>query len=406
MNQRRALEGVKIADFTWIAAGPNAIKFAANLGAEVIRIESNTRPDFLRFSPPAKDGVLGMNRSALISLFNDSKFGITLNLKIPQAQQVARKIVYEWADVVADSHMPGVMEKWGLDYETLRKEKPDLIHVATTLQGQTGTYSSMPGWGPIGSQLAGFSLVTGWPDREPSIPYAGYSDVVAFPHMVTALIGALIYRERTGKGQFIDVSQLQCCIQFMAPPIMDYMINAQVLTRMGNRATNAAPHAVFRCLGDDRWCAIAVFTDEEWTSFCNVIGNPEWTRNLKFSTVRGRKENENELNLLIEQWTMSYPAEEVMRRMQAGGGAAGLAVDGEDIVNDPQLNHRGTHVIIEHPEIGPHIHQLPPYRLSKTPPEIRMPAPCIGQHNEYILKDVLGMSDEEISDLVAAGGLE
>jgi benzylsuccinate CoA-transferase BbsF subunit len=406
MNKRRALEGVKIADFSWLGSGPIAMKFAANLGAEVIHIESNTRPDILRFSPPAKDGELGMNRSALFAYYNDSKFGITLNMRISEAREVARRIVFKWANVVADAHVPGVMERWGLDYETLRKEKPDLIHISTTLQGETGSYSRMPGLGAVGMQLAGFSHITGWPDREAVIPPVAYTNYITFPHVVIALIAALIYRDRTGKGQYIDVSQLECSVQFLAPPIMDYLINDRIMMRQGNCATNVAPHGIYRCLGDDRWCAITVSTDEEWINFCNVLNNPEWTKKTKFATLLGRKEHEDELNILVEQWTKNYSAEEVMKRMQAAGVPAGMAARGEDLVADPQLNHRGTHVVLEHPEIGPHIYQPPPYRLSKTPPELTMPAPCVGQHNEYILKDVLGMSDDEVAALVMAGGLE
>jgi len=406
MEKRRALEGVKIADFTWLATGPTAIKFAANLGAEVIHIESNTRPDFSRYAIPCKDGEFGVNRSAFFTLYNDSKYGITLNLKMPQAREVARRIIYNWANVVADAHISGLMERWGLDYETLRKEKPDLIHIATSVQGKTGPYSRMRGHGAIGAQLAGFSHITGWPDKQPAIPVGAYTDFVTIPHMITALIAAVIHRDRTGKGQYIELSQLECSLQFLAPPIMDYMINGRIMTRMGNRSTHAAPHAVYRCLGEDRWCAIAVSTDQEWRNFCTVIGNPGWTRDPRFATIRGRKENEDELDALVEEWTTNYPPEEVMSRMQAAWVPAGVAETGEDLVADPQLKHRGTHVILDHPEIGPHIHQPPPYRMSKTPPELTMPAPCIGQHNEYVLKEVLGMSDDEVADLLIAGALD
>ncbi len=406
MEKRRALEGVKIVDFGWTVTAPASAKFAANLGAEVIRIESNTRPDILRFAPPAKDGELGMNRSAMFTLYNDSKLGITLNLRMPQARQVARRMIYDWADVAIDAMVPGVMERWGLDYESLRTEKPDLIHISTTMQGQTGPYSRMPGHGQVLAQLAGFSYVTGWPDREPAVPGNAYTDFIAFPHVLAALIAAIIYRDRTGRGQYIDVSQLECSVQFLAPPIMDYMINKQIMVRMGNRSTHAAPHAVYRCRGEDRWCAIAVSTDEEWRSFCKVIGNPKWTQDPKFATFRGRKQNEDELNALVEEWTVDHPPQEVMSLMQAAKVPAGVAASGEDLAADPQLKHRGTHVVLEHPEIGPHIYQPPPYRLSKTPPDLTMPAPCIGQHNEHILRDVLRMSDEEVADLIAAGGLE
>lgn len=406
MDRKRALEGVKIADFTWMGVGPIAMKYAANLGAEVIHIESRTRVDHTRTSMPFKDWQAGLNRSGIFNYFNDSKYGITLNLRMSQAREVARRIVLSWADVVADAHLPGIMEEWGLGYETLRKDRPDLIHVATALQGKTGPYSRLPGHGIVGSQLAGFSVITGWPDREPTVPFGAYTDFTAFPFMVIALISALIHRKKTGKGQYIDLSQMEACVQLLAPPVMDYMINGRVLERNGNRDPYAAPHAVYRCQGDESWCAIAVFTDGEWGSLCSVIGDPEWTRQERFATFKSRKENEDELNALLEEWTVDYGARQVMELMQTTGVPAGVVESGEDLVADPQLNHRGTHVVLDHPEVGQHIYAPPPYRLSRTPAELAMPAPCIGQHNEYVLKEVLGMSDDEVADLLIAGALE
>jgi len=407
MAKKRIFEGLKIADFTWLGVGPIAMKFMANMGATVIHIESYTRPDICRVSPPYKDWKPGINRSAFFAIFNDSKYGITLNLRMPQAQKVAKRIINEWADVVADAHLPGIMEKFGLDKDTLRKDKPELIHIATALQGKTGPYSTMPGHGMVGVSLGGITQITGWPDREPTVPFGALTDFLTFPHMITALIAALLYRRKTGKGQYIELSQLECSAQFLAPPIMDYMINGRVLGRLGNSSAYAAPHGVYRCKGEgEKWCAIAVSSDEEWRNFCHVIGNPEWTRDPEFATFMGRKEKENELNGFVEEWTVNYTPQEVMRKMQKAGVPAGVVASGEDLVADPQLNHRRTHVVLEHPEIGRHIYQAPPYRFSKTPHKLTMPAPCLGQHNEYVLKEILGMSDDEIADLVVAGALE
>jgi benzylsuccinate CoA-transferase BbsF subunit len=407
MAKKRIFEGLKIADFTWLGVGPIAMKFMANMGATVIHIESSTRPDICRVSPPYKDWKPGINRSAFFAVYNDSKYGITLNLRMPQAQVVAKKLIGEWADVVADAHLPGIMEKFGLDKETLRKDKPELIHIATALQGKTGPYSTMPGHGMVGVSLGGITQITGWPDREPTVPFGALTDFLTFPHMITALIAALLHRRKTGEGQYIELSQLECSVQFLAPPIMDYMINGRILGRMGNRSTYAVPHGVFRCKGEgEKWCAIAVYSDEEWRHFCNAIGNPRWTKEPKFATFMGRKENEEELETLVEEWTANYTPAEVMNKMQAAHVAAGVVASGEDLVADPQLNYRGTHVIQEHPEIGPHIYHPPPYRFSKTPHELTMPAPCLGQHNEYVLKEILGLSDDEVADLLIAGALE
>jgi benzylsuccinate CoA-transferase BbsF subunit len=179
------------------------------------------------------------------------------------------------------------------------------------------------------------------------------------------------------------------------------------MTRAGNRSPNAAPHGIYRCHGEgEKWCAIAVTSEEEWRSFCEATGNRGWTSDPRFATLEARKANEDELDELVEKWTADYAPEEVMTRLQEAGVPAGLVESGEDLVGDPQLTHRGTHVILEHPEIGPHIYQPPPYRFSKTPHELTMPAPCLGQHNEYVLKQVLGMSDDEISELLIAGALD
>ena len=407
MAKKRIFEGLKIADFTWLGVGPIAMKFMANMGATVIHIESSTRPDICRVSPPYKDWKPGINRSAFFAVYNDSKFGITLNLRMPQAQQIAKKLIGEWADVVADAHLPGIMEKFGLDKETLRKDKPQLIHIATALQGKTGPYSTMPGHGMVGVSLGGITGITGWPDREPTVPFGALTDFLTFPHMITALIAALLHRKKTGEGQYIELSQLECSVQFLAPPIMDYMINGRILGRMGNRSTYAAPHGVYRCRGEgEKWCAIAVCSDEEWRHFCSAIGNPRWTKEPRFATFMGRKENEDELEALVEEWTANYTPSEVMNKMQAAHVAAGVVASGEDLVADPQLNYRGTHIIQEHPEIGPHIYHPPPYRFSKTPHELTMPAPCLGQHNEYVLKEILKLSDDEVADLLIAGALE
>jgi len=407
MAKKRIFEGLKIADFTWLGVGPIAMKFMANMGATVIHIESSTRPDICRVSPPYKDWKPGINRSAFFAVYNDSKYGITLNLRMPQAQVVAKKLIREWADVVADAHLPGIMEKFGLDKETLRKDKPELIHIATALQGKTGPYSTMPGHGMVGVSLGGITQVTGWPDREPTVPFGALTDFLTFPHMITALIAALLHRRKTGEGQYIELSQLECSVQFLAPPIMDYMINGRILGRMGNRSTYAVPHGVYRCKGEgEKWCAIAVYSDEEWRHFCSAIGNPRWTKEPRFATFMGRKENEEELETLVEEWTANYTPSEVMNKLQTAHVTAGVVASGEDLVADPQLNYRGTHIIQEHPEIGPHIYHPPPYRFSKTPHELTMPAPCLGQHNEYVLKEILGLSDDEVADLLIAGALE
>jgi benzylsuccinate CoA-transferase BbsF subunit len=221
-----------------------------------------------------------------------------------------------------------------------------------------------------------------------------------------AILAALDYRRRTGKGQHLDFSQFEVGIHFMASLILDDAVNGRVASRIGNRYPYAAPHNAYRCRGKERWCAIAVFTDEEWESFCKVIGDPSWTNDPEFSTFLGRKRNEDELDRLVEGWTIKYPATEVMTMMQAAGVAAGVVETGEDLLeHDLQLKHRHAFWELDHPEIGKHYAPGPPFVLSKTPSELRR-SPLLGEHSEYALKGMLGMSDQEIADMVIEGVLE
>ena len=214
------------------------------------------------------------------------------------------------------------------------------------------------------------------------------------------LIAALDYRRKTGKGQRIDLSQFEAGVNFIAPIMMDYFINDRIANRNGNYSSRAAPHNAYRCKGEDRWCVIAVFTHEEWESFCHVIGNPPWTKEERFSSFLGRKKNEEELDRLVEHWTVGHTAEEVVSLMQADGVAAGVLETAEDLMeHDPQLKHRHFFWELDHPEIGKHHTRGPSFILSRLPCELQR-APLLGEHNEYALKEILGISDEEVAELV------
>jgi len=311
-----------------------------------------------------------------------------------------------WADVVAENFAGGAMERMGLGYEELKKIKPDIIMLSSCMMGQTGPYATQPGYGFHMTALAGFNQITGWPDREPTAPHGPYTDFIA-PHFnALAILAALDYRRRTGKGQYIDMSQYENGIHFLAPLILDYVINGREADRMGNHSAYTAPHAVYRCRGEDKWCAIAVFTDEEWDSLGKVIGSPVWTNDLRMATPQARKVNEEELDRLIEAWTINYSPEEVMALMQTAGVPAGVVETAEDLLdNDLQLRHRRSFWELDHPEIGKYRSIGASFVLSKSPYELRR-APLLGEHNEYVLKDICGMSDEEIAELVIEGVLE
>jgi benzylsuccinate CoA-transferase BbsF subunit len=293
----------------------------------------------------------------------------------------------------------------GLGYEELKKVKPDIIMLSSCTQGQTGPCAVHPGYGLHLTSLAGFNHIAGWPDREPAW-LSAYTDFPAPRFNLLTILATLDYRRRTGKGQYIDMSQYENGVHYLSPIILDYVVNQQVATRMGNRSSYAAPHGAYRCRGEDRWCAIAVFTDEEWQSFTGVIGNPALPNDSRFATLSARKENEDELDRLVEEWTIDHSPEEVMHLMQAAGVAAGVLQTGEDLLeNDPQLRHRHLFWELDHPEVGEHRAPGPAFKSSKSPYEVRR-APLLGEHNEYALKELIGMSADEITELVIEGVLE
>ncbi len=402
---KNLLEGIRVADFTWIFAGPITTRVFANYGAEVIKIEGRSRPDPARVNlGPVKDGIPGVNRNGWFLARNTNKLSVATNLACPEGVELAKKFVAR-SDIVVDNFAGGVMERMGLGYEELKKVKPDIIMLSSCMQGQTGPHFNHPGLGITMVALSGLSQISGWPDRQP-VGIGVYTDYIAAHYMGVAVMAALEYRRRTGKGQFIDLSHYETAAQFTAPLILDYVANQRVASRMGNRYTDAAPHGAFRCQGEDRWCAIAVFTDEEWQNFSRVIGNPAWTNDPRFSTLPERKDNEDELERLVEEWTISHSAEEVMTMMQAAMVGAGVVQTGEDLMeHDPQLKYRHFFWEVNHPEIGNYHPRRPPFVLSKSPCEVRT-APLLGEHTEYALKEILGMSDEEIADLVVAGAAE
>jgi len=397
--------GVKIADFTWYVAGPVVIKYFAEYGAQVIHVESSTKIDGFRSSPPFKSESPAVNTSGLFATSNDNKYGITLNLKHQKGLGVAKRLV-AWADVVAENFTPGTMERLGLGYDELKKINPRIIMFSTCNQGQTGPRRSQPGFGSHLTALAGFTSITGWPDRRPSVPWGPYTDYASIHFATFALTAALEYQHRTGKGQHLDLSQYESSAHLLTPLLIDYQVNGREFTRMGNRSQCAAPHGVYPCKGKERWCAIAIFSDDEWHRFCQVSKKPSWLSDPRFSTLTKRKENEDELDRLIGEWAKDFSAEELMVMLQSVGISAGIVENTKDLSEDPQLKYRHYFKELEHPEIGKYLCEGNAFSLSKTLPDFRMPAPCLGEHNEYVYTKVLGMSDEEFTELLSEGVFE
>ena len=405
MEENRPLEGLNVLDFTSTVLGPTVTRYLGDHGATVIRVESMVHPETLRLATPFADGIPDINKSGYFAVYNTSKLSITLNMQKTRAREIAGELV-EWADIIIESFVPGVMERWGLGYEDVRKIKPNIIMASTCLQGQSGPYSSHRGYGQLVSAMAGWFELTGWPEGEPVGPYSAYTDWVDWNYLLISILAALDYRSRTGKGQYIDQSQYESGLNFLVPAVLDYTVNKRIATRMGNKDPYMAPHGAYRCLGEDRWCVIAVSNNDEWLSFCKVIGDPKWSKEKRFATIEARKENEDELNRLVEEWTIKRDAKEIMNTMQEEGVAAAVVQNAEDIFKDPQLEHRKHFVVLDHKEMGPHRVGTAVFTLSKCQNTPRFSAPGLGEHNEYVLKEILGMSDDDIADLVVEGVLE
>lgn len=398
MPSQQALTGIRILDFSWFGAAPIGTKLLADHGAEVIRVESMTRPDLLRVVGTGhfRDYIPDVNGSGFFNDFNSSKYGITLNLNHNKGLEVARRLV-AISDVVIDSFTRKAMHKWGLYYDGLVQIKPDIIVVNASQQGHTGPHADALGFGYNLQALAGINHLTGYSDGYPLGTSVNYPDFVIPMFVASVIMSALIHRRRTGKGQHIDLSQYQAMASLLGPTLMDYMMNGRIQTRTGGRSATAAPHGVYRCQGEDRWCVITVYTDEEWNALCRVIGDPAWAQEARFSTLMGRLQHVDDLDRCLNEWTMEHPPEEIMHLLQKEGIAAGVVQNAQDLLErDPQLRHRGHYHQLDHPVTGPTLYMGPAFALSATPAELR-PAPCLGQHNAYVYGQLLGMSDADIA---------
>ncbi|MFH1382234.1 MAG: CoA transferase [Chloroflexota bacterium] len=401
----KALEGIKIVDFTWSVAGPLMMKFLADYGATVIHVESATHPDFLRVSGPYKDNVPGIDRSGYYAFFAANKYGLALNLSHPKADRVVRRLV-EWGDVITDNFTPGIMARYGLDYEHVKQLKPDIITLSISQMGQTGPLNGVSGTGTNLVGMAGFTSLTGWPDREPVQPFGGYPDFISGALSACGLLAALIHKKKTGNGQNIDVSQLEASTQFLASSIMDYALNSRETTRQGNRCGDAAPNGVYPCQGDDRWCAISVITEEDWRNFGEATGNLPWTKRKAFASFAARKKNEDELDRLVGEWTINFTAGAMMEMLEGHGVAAGIVNSPRDLVQDRQLLARNTFWELKHAEMGNYLHLGELFRLPLTPAVGERAAACLGEHTEYVCRELLGMPPDEFLALFNDGVFE
>jgi benzylsuccinate CoA-transferase BbsF subunit len=414
------LTGTRVADFSWFGAGPIGGQVLANLGAEVIRIESASHLDGLRRAGPMRPGHEGPNVSGYYNNFNAGKLSVTLDFHHPQARDVALDLL-RTCDVMIENYTPRVMERWGLTYDAVRAVRPDIVYLNFPMQGTWGPHRDFLGFGGVLTPITGFSYLTGWPDRPPVGLGTNFPDYVVNPgHLTVAVLAALRYRLRTGLGQRIEMSQLESTAAALGPALMEYANNGRVPQRDGNRVPHAAPHGVFPCqprpmagaplpaaVGaqdqEDRWIAIAVCTDAHWQGLKDVMGRPAWVEDEQFNTLLGRKANEDELEARVGDWTRTMVAEDAMRLLQARGVPAGVVQTAEDVLDhDEHLKARGYYVYLEHPQAGRNAYDGPQFRLSETPARLHSPGPLLGEHNEYVLRDLVGYDDEQIADLLAS----
>lgn len=397
-------QGIRIADFSWVIAGPLATQYFAVHGAEVIRIESSRSPDTLRFNLPMVNGI-GLDNCAYYANYNMGKLGLRLNLRHPAAVRLAKALVAS-CDIVTENFTPGTMDRLGLTYEALREVRPDLIMLSMSLAGQTGPERLYKGYGTVIQGAAGITDLTGWPDRDPVGTGVAYTDFLAAPIAATLLLTALEHRRRTGEGQYIDLSQQEAALYSLDAALLDQTVNDVTETRAGNRHLSAAPHGVYPCRGEDRWLAIAVFSDSQWDALVELMGRPAWAAEPRFGSFQGRKANEDELDRHVGDWTQDQGAQELMRALQSASVPAGAVQDSADLSRDPQLLHRNHFLSLDHPIFGDFPFDALPYRIDGVTPLPPRPAPLLGQHNREVLQGLLGLNDAEYNALERDGVFE
>jgi benzylsuccinate CoA-transferase BbsF subunit len=400
--------GTTVLEFGGGAAGPVATRYFADHGATVIRVESMRRPDFLRILKLTPNTPGGIDSSEHFAVLNANKLSVALDLTKPEAVAVARRLAL-WADCIAENFAPGAMAKWGLDYASLVQDRADLVMISTCLNGQTGPQRAYPGFGGQGSALSGFNHFTGWPDREPLGPYGTITDSLSPRFAALLLASALLHRQRTGRGQHIDLAQVEGGIACLAEAMLAFTANGEVLGRLGNRSPHAVPHGVFRCKdrGDEeRWVAIAVHDDADWQRLVGALGRPAWATDASLATLAGRAARIGEIECTLEGWTRERTQHEAVSTLLAAGIDAAPVEDLGDLHDDPQLAHRVHFRSVDHPVLGTHPVETHAMRFSAMEPALRLPAPRLGQHTAHVLRELLGMSAEEYARLAAAGALE
>jgi benzylsuccinate CoA-transferase BbsF subunit len=393
--------GLKVLDFTWAAAGPIVTKQLSDNGATVVKVESSRHPDSVRLGGPFKDDRPGLNRSGFFADFNSSKLGVAVNTNHPRALEVLEPLV-RWADIVADSFRPGVMERWGLGPDQLRLINPSVISFSSSLYGADGPWSQHPGFGAQGAALVGLHGLTGWPDRPPATPKGAYTDSVSPRYGGALLMAALIHRQKTGEGQHIDLSQIEATLNFLTPQLLAYQQTGEIPERAGNHHPHAQLHGVFACAGDDRWIAIEAWTEETWSACASVLAAAEVSKITPDFLPRAGKGREQ----WVEGRTKGQDAWDLADALRSAGVPAGVVIKGSDMLDEPVLQERGHFWYLDHAEMGRLAYSGPAYRFERTPSQLTKAAPLLGADTDAVLGEMLGFDDRRVAELRDAGVLQ
>lgn len=399
---RLPLEGVKVADFSWIGVGPITAKALADHGATVVHVEHDKPADRLRLVGPFTDDVPGINRCQFFGAFNTSKLSLQLDLKNPAGRDVARRLL-AWCDIALDSFTAGTMASLGLGYDVARQVNPGIIMATTCLLGQYGPAAQLAGYGYHAAAVSGFYEITGWDDRPPAGPFNAYTDTVAPRFLATTLLAALDHRRRTGEGQFIDQAQMESALHFLAPELLDVQLSGRRARRNGNHDPDRFPHDAFPCAGHDEWCAIAVETDGQWAALRRAMGDPSWARDVALDTMPGRRAQGDLVDRELSAWTSQHDARALMELLQDAGVPAGMVQRSSDHQQDPQLAHRSFFRRLVHPEMGEVPYEGHQFRIDGYDNGPRFPAPCLGEHTFDVLTELLGLTVDEAAEAMASG---
>lgn len=409
MPAERPFQDIKVVDLSWVVAGPTIGRVLADYGATVVRVETKNKPDTARLTGPFHDSTPGVENSLLYGNVNAGKLGVTLDMSNPFAKEVLLDLV-KWADVLIESFSPGVMTKWGMDYENLVEMNPNLIMLSTSLMGESGPHSKFAGFGNIGSALSGYMNIAGWPDKPPKGPFGPYTDFIGPRFSLIALLSALDFQRRTNQGCHIDVSQMESSIQFIAQGVLDYFVNGRVVERIGNHDFQMAPHGVYECLpeenGEKAFIAIAIRNDEEWKRLASIMEGDSLADDERFLKAEDRMNVQDLLDNKLKNWVKDKRAKELETVLQHNGIAAHKVDMSADSIEDPQFNYQNHFLHIDHPIHDETIVEGSRYSLSNEPAIVSRPAPLFGQDNHYVLSSFLNYSVEKIEELQKSGALE